>query len=236
MTAAISTLRPASAAATTRQAIRDILPLAVSVVPFGTVVGVTMDSVGLTGLSALAGTALVYAGTAQLAAMSVLTTGGGVLGAVLAGAIVNSRMLLYSAGLSARFRDQPTWFRWLAPLTMIDHTFLLATEVTGLDRRSFRHYWFTIGLVLGVVWLTAVGIGMGLGSILPDHSPMEIAAPATMVALLVPHLADRRMRRVAVVAAALATAGRLLPGGVGIVVAIVVALVAAGPAAEEVDR
>lgn len=236
MTAAITTSHPARWARTTHRALRDILPLAVAVVPFGTVVGVTLDDAGLTGVAALAGTAVVYAGSAQLAALSVLTTGGGLLGAVLAGAIVNSRMLLYSAGLSSRFREQPVWFRWLAPATMIDQTFLLATEARDLGRRTFRHYWLAIGLTLGVVWLSAVAVGMGLGSALPEHSPMEVAAPATMVALLVPHLVDRRMRRVAAVAATLAIAGRFLPGGVGIVVAIVVALVAAGPAAEEVDR
>ncbi len=236
MTAAITTLRHPRELRTTHRAIRDILPLAMAVVPFGTVVGVTLNTAGLTGPLALVGTAVVYAGSAQLAALSVLTTGGGLLGAVLAGAIVNSRMLLYSAGLSTRFRDQPVWFRWLAPMTMIDQTFVLATEARDLDRRSFRHYWFTMGLVLGVVWLSAVAVGMGLGSALPEHSPMEVAAPATMIALLVPHLVDRRMRRVAVVAAALAIVGRFLPGGVGIVIAIVVALAAAGPAAEEVDR
>lgn len=235
MTATLTTPHRDRSTSTTRRAVRDILPLAAAVVPFGTVVGVALDQAGLTGLPALAGTALVYAGSAQLAALSVLTTGGGLVGAVLAGAIVNTRMLLYSAGLSARFRGHPAWFRWLAPMTMIDHTFLLATEVQGLGRRAFRHYWVTIGLVLGAVWLSAVAVGMGLGSVLPERNPMEVAAPATMVALLMPHLTDRRMRRVAAVAALLGGAGRVLPGGVGIVVAIVVALVAAGPAPHEVD-
>lgn len=228
MTAVTTTGDPARWAVTLRAA-RDILPLAAAVVPFGTVVGVTLDDAGLTGLPALTGTALLYAGSAQLATLSVLIAGGGPLGAVLAGAIVNSRMLLYSAGLSPRFKDQPAWFRWIAPLTTVDQTFALATQASGLDRRAFRQYWLTLGAVLGAIWLTAVSVGMSVGSALPDHSPMEVAAPATMVSLLVPHLGDRRMRRVVLTAAAVAVAGRLLPDGVGIVAAIAVGLVAAGP-------
>lgn len=230
MTASISIPRSAPRHVA-RRAARDILPLAAAVVPFGTVVGVTLEHAGLTGPAALTGTALLYAGSAQLATLSVLIAGGGPLGAVLAGAIVNSRMLLYSAGLSGRFRHQPTWFRWLAPLTTVEQTFALATEVDGLDQHGFRQYWVTIGAVLGGIWLAAVSVGMSLGSVLPDHNPMEVAAPATMVALLMPHVADRRMRRVALVAAVIAVAGRLLPGGTGLVVAIVIGLVVAGPSA-----
>lgn len=231
MTVAVPILRPPRGLTLTRRAVRDILPLAAAVVPFGTVVGVTLDQAGLTGAPALAGTALLYAGSAQLAALSVLIAGGGPLGAVLAGAVVNSRLLLYSAGLSTRFRGQPGWFRWLAPLTTVDQTFALATEAEDLDRRGFRHYWLTIGTVLGTIWLAAVAVGMGLGSALPDHSPMEVAAPAAILALLMPHLGDRRMRRVALAAAIVAAACGSLPGGMGIVVAIVVALAAAGPGA-----
>lgn len=231
---AVTFTRDRAGWAVARRGARDILPLAAAVVPFGTVVGVTLDHAGLTGLPALTATALLYAGSAQLATLSVLIAGGGPLGAVLAGIIVNARMLLYSAGLGPRFRDQPAWFRWIAPLTTVDQTFALATQASGLDRRAFRQYWVTLGAVLGTIWLAAVSLGMAVGSALPDHSPMEVAAPATIVSLLVPYLRDRRMRRVALTAAAVALAGRALPGGVGIVAAILVGLVAAGPGTEEV--
>lgn len=216
------------------RATRDILPIAAAVVPFGMVVGVTLDHAGLTGLPALAGTALLYAGSAQLATLTILIAGGGPLGAVLAGVIVNSRMVLYSASHGARFRaDHPAWFRWVAPLTTVDQTFALAAQARDLTGAAFRRYWVTIGMVLGAIWLAAVTAGMSLGSVLPEVSPMDVAAPATMVSLLAPHLGDRRMRRVVVTAAVVGVAGRVLPAGLGIVAAIVVALVAAGPSHTE---
>ncbi len=213
-----------------RRAVRDIVPIAAAAVPFGTVVGVTLGHAGLVGLPALSATALVYAGSAQLAALSTLIAGGAPLGAVLAGLIVNARLVLYSASHGERFRDgHPAWFRWLAPLTTVDQTFALAAQAHDLAGRAFRRYWVTIGLVLGAIWLSAVALGMQLGQVLPEASPMAVAVPATMMSLLVPHLGDSRRRRVAVTAAVVGIAGRGLPSGLGIVVAIVVALAVAGP-------
>ena len=219
-----------------RRAVRDILPIAAAVVPFGTVVGVTLDAAGLTGVPALVATGLVYAGSAQLAALTILIAGGGPLGAVLAGAIVNARMLLYSASHGDRFRHgQPAWFRWVAPILTVDQTFALGEGARDLAPAEFRRYWTTIGLVLGAVWLAAVALGMQLGAVLPASSPMAVAVPATMVSLLVPHLGQPRMRRAALVGVVVGLLAQGLPSGLGIVVAIAAGLAAAGPA-PEVDR
>lgn len=233
MSTTIAALRGAPTFVPVQRGARDILPLAAAAVPFGMVVGVTLGHAGLDGVPALAATALVYAGSAQLATMTILIAGGGPLGAVLAGAIVNARLVLYSASHGDRFRDHPAWFRWLAPLTTVDQTFALAAAARDLGGAAFRRYWVTIGLVLGAVWTAAVATGLHLGAVLPESSPMEVAAPATMVSLLVPHLGDARMRRVALTAAAVAVAGRALPSGFGIVAAICVGLAVAGRSSEQ---
>ncbi|HUG83467.1 MAG TPA: AzlC family ABC transporter permease, partial [Euzebya sp.] len=142
MTATLT--RTPSPTSSVHRAVRDILPIAASVLPFGTVVGATLVQADVVGVPGLAGTALLYAGSAQLATLSVLIAGGGPAAAVLAGAIVNSRLLLYSAGMSTRFQGQPPWFRWLAPLTTVDQTFALAMAADDLDRPAFRRYWVTL--------------------------------------------------------------------------------------------
>ncbi len=219
------------------RAVRDVLPLAAATAPFGAVVGVTLDQAGLVGMPALAGTAVLYAGSAQLATLSTMVAGGGVVGAVVAGAVVNSRLLLYSASHGARFRDdQPAWFRWLAPLTTVDQTFALAAAASDLRGAGFRRYWTTMGLLLGTVWLAAVAVGMQLGAGLSAHGPLDVAAPATLVALLVPHLGDRRSRRAVLAAAAAALATGFLPAGLGIAVAVVAGLLVAGPADPDTEE
>ncbi len=82
--------RPAAVAA----AVRDIVPIAASVAPFGLLVGVAQGEAGLDALPALVTTVLVYAGSAHLATLGVLASGGGLVGAVLTGVLVNARLLV----------------------------------------------------------------------------------------------------------------------------------------------
>ena len=99
--------------------------------PFGLFLGVTLSAYGEHPLAVLAGAALVYGGSAQLATSTVLHAGAGLLAAVLAGVVVSARMLLYGAALADRFADQPRWFRWLGPATLLDQTYLSALNRPG---------------------------------------------------------------------------------------------------------
>ena len=44
----------------------------------------------------------------------------GLMLAILAGALVNARIVIYSASLAARWSNQPTWFRLVAAPLIID--------------------------------------------------------------------------------------------------------------------
>lgn len=237
MSASLATRPVDATTAPVRRAVRVMLPVAVAVIPFGTVVGVTMAQTDVATVPALAATALVYAGSAQLAAVSAVLAGSGVVGAVVAGLIVNARLVLYSATFGQRFRDgQPIWFRWLGPLTTVDQSFAVAAAAPDLEGAAFRRFWVTCGVLLGGLWLVAVGAGMALGDALTPDSPLQVAGPAILVALLVPHLRTARLRRVAIAASAVGTAALVVPSGVAIVLAIVAGLAAAGPTPEGAER
>jgi predicted branched-subunit amino acid permease len=202
-----------------RDALRDVLPVAVSLVPFAAVIGVTISQASLVPIwvGMLAGP-LIYGGSAQLAALTMADTGAGlltVLGTVL---VINARLVIYGAAIEPRFRGQPTWFRWLAPHFLVDQTYTLATERTDRSGRAFRRYWGTVGLVLGVVWIGTMYIAVALGPAVPTDSPLTFAATAVFVALLVPRLRQRAARQPAAIAAAVALVASPLPHGLGVLV------------------
>ena len=93
----------------------------------------------------LIGGAAIYGGSAQLAAVTLLDRGLGLLAVVLTTAVVNARLLLYSAALGDRFRSQPRLFRWLAPHFIIDQTYLMALSRPTLEGTGFRRYWGWLG-------------------------------------------------------------------------------------------
>lgn len=221
MTAVTVVERPAHSRRTLdRDAVRDILPVTVSVMPFAAVIGVTIAQtpavpawVGL-----LAGP-VIYAGSAHLAAVGLLDAGAGAATILATVAIINARLSMYGAVIEPHFRGQPAWFRWLAPHFLVDQTYALATARTDLEEPArFRRYWTTIGVVLGLGWTAAMATAVLLGPVIPAHSPLDFAATAVFVGLLVPRLRERVARRPAAIAGVVALIAAPLPNGLGLLV------------------
>jgi predicted branched-subunit amino acid permease len=200
-----------------RDAVRDVLPLGASLVPFAAVIGVTISQASQVPVwvGMLAGP-LIYGGSAQLATLTLSDAGAGlltVLGTVL---VINARLMMYGAAIEPRFRGQPPWFRWLAPHFLVDQTYTLANERPQLTGAAFRRYWGTVGVVLGAVWIGTMYLAVALGPVVPAGSPLTFAATAVFVAMLVPRLRGPAARRPAAIAAVVALVASPLPHGLGL--------------------
>jgi predicted branched-subunit amino acid permease len=194
------TLRPR------RDALADLRTIAPGVVPFGVALGVTISVTSTWWVAGLSGAALVYGGSAQLATTTVLHLGADLLVAVVAGVVVNARLLLYGVALEPWFRSHPLWFRLLGSQFVLDQTYLSAVERPGyLERAEFRRYWLWLALSLLVVWLVAVGAGIVLAPLLPEMPHLVLVSAALFIGMLVPRLVD-----LASWVAALAAAGAAL--------------------------
>lgn len=221
-----------TAAGPVRDGVAAVVPLALGYVPFGLVVGTALADRG-GGVTGWAGSWLVYGGSAQLAALRSIDSGVAV--ALITGLVVNARMVVYTASLGRRWRHQPRWFKLLAASLVIDLTWALAVARPPQSARAERRFFLAVGLVLGVVWLTAIGVGATLGA--RSHlAALDVVAPIGLVALLAPRL-TRRGDRTAILVAALVAwlAGPHLPAGTGIVAAVLAA-VATGELVARPDR
>ncbi|HXV94034.1 MAG TPA: AzlC family ABC transporter permease [Pseudonocardia sp.] len=218
-----------------RAAVTDMAPVVLGVFPLGMVVGVAAHEASLAAGSGLLTSFLMYGGVANLTALTLAGSGAGVLAVLLAVLIVNARFAVYGASLEPRFRNQPAWFRWLAPHTIVDQTYAVATGRDDLDDdASFRRWWIAAGAVLGAGWCGAVAAGIVLGPVLPADSPLAIAAPACLVALLVPRLRELPGAAAAATAGVVAAVAAGLPHHAGLPMAVVAGLVA-GAATDRVE-
>jgi predicted branched-subunit amino acid permease len=215
-----------------REAARDIATVAPGVVPFGLMLGVTVVSLHAGSAAAVVGAALVFGGSAQLTTVTVLHLGAGLVAAVLSGLVVNARIMLYGAALEPWFRDQPLWFRLLAPHFIQDQTYLSTIGRTEVRGSAFRRYWTWLGLLLLVVWTGSVVAGLLLGPVLPPLPHLALVGTALFVAMLVPKLVDRTsvVAAVAAAAAALGVVGVLPELGIlgGTAAGVATALVVEG--------
>lgn len=220
------TADPRALAAGVRAGLHDILPVVVAVLPFAAVLGVAIDRSVVGDLIGIVMAPVVYAGSANLAALSVLDAGGSAAAAIGTALIINARFAMYGAAMADRFRDQPRWFRLLGPWLIVDQNFALAAARDEADPRWFRGYWLSAGAVLGAGYTAMVVVGVVLGAVVPTGAGLELTVPAMFVAMAIGQLRDRPAVVAALVGAAVTAVALELPHGLGLLLGAVAGVVA----------
>ncbi len=162
----------------------------------------------------------IFAGGAQFAAAGVVMAGGGPVAAVLAGLILNARLLPY--GFTVADAVGSTWWaRLLGAHLITDES--VAFALRQHERRQRRVSFWTCGLALFACWNAAVAVGALAGTALRDTSSfgLDAAFPTVLVALVLPALADRGTRQAAMAGAITAVAVTFfVPAGLPVLLAL----------------
>ncbi len=210
-----------------REIHRQALSIALAVSPFGVAFGVVCAEAGLSVWQALGFSTLVFSGSAQFAAVSVLADGGAAVAAVTAGLLLNLRSLAFGVAMAGSLRG-PVWWRALAAQLMIDESTAVGT-VQATD--ALKRYGYLVGgLGVFVLWNLTTVLGVSVLSsseeLITDLG-IDATIPAAFLALLWPRLHDREQ---CLVAAAGALVAVLLvpvsPAGVPIIAAAAAVILA----------
>jgi 4-azaleucine resistance transporter AzlC len=179
--------------------LRQAIAIALAVGAFGISFGVICADTDLSLAKALALSGLVYAGSAQLAAVGVAAAGGTALAAVLAGLLLSARNVAFGVAL-APILTGSLGRRLLASHVLIDQSAGVALAQPE-PARARRAFWLT-GVAVLILWLAGTAAGWALtGSIDVEAVGLDAAIPAVFVALLVPRL-DRPSHRASAIAGA----------------------------------
>jgi predicted branched-subunit amino acid permease len=208
------------------RAVRDAVPMFVPAIPFAFVLGVVIVESGLGALLGWSSSPIMFGGAAQITLLSLLGEGASITAAVSAALIVGARHLLYSAALAPRFRDQPRWFRALAPYLLVDQVFALSMLRQDDSPEVFRCYYLSVGLVFWALWLLFSALGLVLGPQIPAAWKLAFSAPVLFAGLMV--LAIERWQQVvaALVGAAVALLLASLPNRSGMLLGAIAGIAA----------
>jgi 4-azaleucine resistance transporter AzlC len=205
----------------TRDGVRAALPLAIAPLLFGASFGLLAIDAGIGASGAVAMSATTFAGSAQLAAASILEDGGGAASAIVAALLLNARYVPLSLAVASIFPG-PRRRRAVESQLIVDESWALA------GRRGRFEYGVLIGagLLLYVVWVGGTALGTVIGDLLdPEAIGVDAAFPALFLALLAPYLRSRRALLTALVAGAITLVLiPVAPPGVPIVAASLAAL------------
>jgi 4-azaleucine resistance transporter AzlC len=207
-----------------RAGVRMGVPYAIAIGIIAISLGVLCRDAGFSAPGAVAASALVFAGSSQFAAVSILAAGGGVGAAISAGALVNSRYLPMGAAIAPSMPGRPLK-RFLQGLTITDVSWAMANRG---DATFDRHVLFGSTAIQYVTWCGGTAIGALAGDVLGDTEALGLDAlfPAFFLALLIGEVRSGHHGVAAVLGAAIALAlVPVAPAGVPVLAAAAAALV-----------
>ncbi|MFP5421827.1 MAG: AzlC family ABC transporter permease [Gammaproteobacteria bacterium] len=202
---------------------RDSIPMIVGILPFGLIYGALASLAGLSLGQALGMSLLVYAGSAQFIAISLLTLGSGAVVILLTTLVVNLRHVLYSAALQPYVGRLSQ--RWRVPLAfgLTDETFAVVQR-RYLARGMTEHgQWYHAGVALALYlsWVSSSLVGALFGQSVPNLAGwgLDFAMLATFIGIVVPALRNQPQIAAALVAGAVALLCHTWPYKLGLMAA-----------------
>lgn len=180
------------------------LPVVMGYLPIGFAYGVLATGAGMSTFNTLLMSLIVFAGSAQLVAVGLVSQGLNPWAIVATTFIVNLRHLLMSASLS------PYMEKWRGG-QVAGFCFELTDETFGVHSLRFERgetapgRAMLINLVCHLSWVAGSLLGVVAGGLIRDVRPLglDYALPAMFIALLVMQLRGRAYLRVALIAAGL---------------------------------
>ena len=207
-----------------RSGVRAGTPVGIAAAVVAVSFGVVAQDAGLGPVAAIVMSAIVFAGSAQFAAVAILAQGGGAGAAVVAAALMNSRFLPMGAALGPSLPGGAVK-RAAQGQAVVDASWAIASRGDGTFDR-WKLFGTTVPQYIGWVAGTAVGAfaGDALGD--PEKLGLDAVYPGFFIALVVLEMQTPRARGVALLGALIALAlVPVAPAGVPVLAASLAALV-----------
>ncbi len=204
--------------------VRVAAPLLPAAFAFGASFGVLARAAGVGALPAVVMSATTFAGSAQVAAVSVLGAGGGVVAAIAAALLLNARYAPIGITVGESFRGG-FLRRLLEAQLVVDESWALSGGGTPTFDRGVL---LGVGGALWLCWTGGTVVGAVVGGAIGDPNSLGLdgAFAALFLALLISQLRSRRAVAAAFGGAAIAAAlTTFTPPGIPIVAATAAAVV-----------
>jgi predicted branched-subunit amino acid permease len=214
-----------------RTGFKEMLQVTPGIAAWGLMTGVAMVKSGLSTVEALLMALIVFAGSAQLAAIPLLLAGAPVWIVLATALCVNLRFVVFSAHMRPYVMHLPLWQRQAMGYLTGDLTYVLFVKRyhtpggTGSERLGQMAYLLGNGGINWLTWTSCSILGVVAANFVPTHWGLGFAGILALVGMAC-SLASTRLRWLSAgVAGAAAVVAYALPLKLNILVAIAVAVV-----------
>jgi len=212
-----------------REGLTTGLPTLFGIAAWGMVVGIAMVKTGLTVVQATGMTLLVYAGSAQLAALPLIVAHAPIWVVFATGLVVNLRFVIFSALLGPHFSHLPWKQRLVYGYISGDLTVALFLQRFPTMAAIPGKLSYLQGLMFPnwLSWQAGSLIGIFLGSTIPTAWGLGFAGTLAILCITVPLVVNRAVLCGVIVAAAVSVAASRLPYKLGLLAAVLAGMLAA---------
>lgn len=188
-----------------RRSIRaQAISIGLAIAPFGLAFGALCAESGIGVWEALGFSSIVFGGSSQFAAVSVLADDGTIIAAITAGLLLNLRSLAFGVSMASSLNGPFLWRAGISQL-MIDESTAIGSAQDTHELRRYGYMWG--GLSVFVLWNTTTLIGV---SVLSDAESLitdlgiDATIPAAFLGLIWNKLEDGVHRTIALLGSLLA--------------------------------
>lgn len=199
-----------------------VSPILAGVVPFGLIYGVTAVNSGMSEITAISMSLIIFAGASQIALVNLLADQSAMLVAITTVALINLRMAMYGASIAQHIRSKNILVRMFSSYLLTDQAYAvsIAEFNTGNSNINKIKYYLGSAITMWVSWQIASIAGVLLGKTLPSNLSLEFAIPLTFLALLAPFLKKSPFITTAIVSGIIVVITHNLPFNSGFFIAI----------------
>ena len=185
-----------------RRSIRaQAISIGLAISPFGLAFGALCAESGIGVWEALGFSSIVFGGSSQFAAVSVLADDGTVIAAITAGLLLNLRSLAFGVSMAPSLKGSFLWRAGVSQLMIAESTAIGSSQATH-ELRRYGYLWG--GLSVFVLWNATTLIGVSVlseaESLITDLG-IDATIPAAFLGLIWNKLENTKHRAVAVIGA-----------------------------------
>lgn len=191
------------------------------------VTGVAMAESGIGVAESIGISLLVYAGSAQLAALPLILGNFPIWTIWLTAVVVNLRFVISSAGLQPHFKEKTLWQRFVIGYMNGDLTFafFISKYPVVIQDNSRLPFYLGMAITNWFIWQTGSMLGILLSEFVPETWGLGFAGTLALIGIVLPMIESRSARYAAATAAVVAVLAISLPYKLNLILAIFSAVV-----------
>jgi predicted branched-subunit amino acid permease len=203
-----------------------MLPIITGVIPFGAVMGTVSADAKLTMLQTISMNILVFAGSAQLAAVDMMSNKAAAIVIIITGLIINLRFMLYSAAISPVIQSSKFLVKLTTAYFLTDQTYsVMNAHQSKLKNNSeVIAFYFGAAICMALTWHFSVIAGHAFGNFAPSSWALDYAVPLSFIALVIPTLKNKKYVYVTIFSSVLSVLLKPMPFNLGLIVTALLAI------------